>query len=127
MSKVHISLNLQTKQWGVAASNLSSKHIDILFGFTRKPKAPPTEFNGLSFGVIVQKDGEVFYHNTFPRPGIEYKSTTSDIVEIYRIENLEKNSEYKMLFWVINNEVKYQHVYTLTTPNSEELTDYEVE
>ena len=120
-------MNLQTKQWGVAPDISSSTHVDVLFGFTRKPKSPPTEFNGLSFGVIVQKDGEIFYHNTYPRPGIEYKSTTSDIIEMYRIDGLEKNSNYDMLFWVINDGIKSQHNYTLTTPNVEELTDYEVE
>lgn len=127
MSKLYVSLNLQTKQWGIAISNLAPTYVDVYIGFTRKAKAPPTEFNGLSFGLIVQKEGEIIHHVTYPKPGIEYKNTTSDYIETFRLDNLGRNSIYNMLFWIINDGVKSQHSYTLTTPNNEELADYEVE
>jgi hypothetical protein len=127
MSKIYVSLNLQTKQWGIAPTNITPKYIDVYFGFTRKAKSPPTEFNGLSFGAIIQNQEEIVHHVSYPKPGIEYKSTVNDYIETFRIENLERNSKYNMLFWVVNDGVKSQYVYTLTTPYVDEITDYEVE
>ena len=124
MSQLNIKLNLSTRQWTIREVDISSKHLDVRFGFTDNTK--PILFNNLSFGLILQKDNSIIYHTTFPKVGSTYKSTNLDFIEIFRIDRLTRNSQYNVTLWVNNDEITSETIYVLTTPNVPDINDYEV-
>jgi len=124
MSQLNIKLNLSTRQWTIQEVDISSKYVDVRFGFTNTTKS--IEFNNLSFGLILQKDNSIIYHTTFPKVGSTYKSTNLDFIEIFRIDGLIRNSQYNVLLWVNNDEITSETIYVLTTPDVPDINDYEV-
>ena len=124
MSKLNVKLNLSTQQWTIEEVDISSRYVDIFFGF--EDIISPIEFSNLSFGIVFQKDNNIVYHTTFPKVGVVYKSTELDFIETFRIESLERDSEYNLTIWANNDGINTETTYVLTTPNEPEFTDYEV-
>jgi hypothetical protein len=124
MSQLNIKLNLSTRHWTIQEVDISSKYVDVRFGFTNTTK--PIEFNNLSFGLILQKDNSIIYHTTFPKVGSTYKSTNLDFIEIFHIDGLIRNSQYNVTLWVNNDEITSETTYVLNTPNVPDINDYEV-
>ena len=124
MSKLNVKLNLSTRQWTIEEVDISSRCIDVFFGFA--DTILPIEFNNLSFGIVFQKDNNIVYHTAFPKVGVVYKSTDLDFIETLRVETLERNSEYNVTLWANNDGVNTEITYVLNTPNDPSFTDYEV-
>lgn len=124
MSKLNVKLNLSTQHWTIEEVDISSRYVDVFFGF--EDNKSPVEFTNLSFGIVLQQNNSIVYHMTFPKVGIVYKSTDLDFIEIFRIESLERNAEYNVTLWANNDGVNAETTYVLTTPNEPSFTDYEV-
>ena len=124
MCQLVVKLNLDTRQWTIEETGTFSNYIDVSFGFSANTK--PITFNNLSFGIILQNGSDIVYHSTFPKAGVFYKSTDSDYIELFRIEDIVKNTQYDITLWAENDALKSQTKYILTTPNIFTFNDYEV-
>lgn len=124
MSQLVVKLNLDTREWAIEETGVFSNYLDICIGFQSKDS--PVQFKDLSFGLILHKDSSIVYHTSFPKVNSSYKSTTSEFVETFRIEKLDKNSQYNVTVWANNDNLQSQTTYVWATPNTPSLNDYEV-
>jgi hypothetical protein len=114
VSKIIATNNLDTHNWHVETSDISSTSY-LEFKFVRNNQQTPIEFQNLQFGFKLYKeeDENFIYSEGFPK-GPQYISTDQSVIHTVTL-NLQQETTYRVDLWRINNGIESSSKFSFLT------------
>jgi len=113
MGKLYAIDNFKTGNWSLDTSEIEPTSNDLFITFTEE--APVITFKDLKFGYELKQDGNIKQYGVYPPPGIRYKRSDQEYLEVIRLK-LETEESYSLFLWAENDGQRFEKEFDFETP-----------
>ena len=113
MGKLYATDNFKTANRSLDTSEIGPTTNDLFITFTEE--APVITFKDLKFGYELRQDGNIKQYGVYPSPGVRYKRSDQEYLEVIRL-NLETEESYSLFLWAENDGQRFEKEFDFETP-----------
>ncbi len=120
-----VKLNFSTGEWTISEKTINENFFEVFIGFIESNKNEKVcHFENLGFGFTVIENSKNVSEFSWPlEKNIKYLETNQEYLESAIFFNVKEGKEYKLFFWVKNDEAFFEKEFLLTNSYYEKTED----